>query len=139
MHRIQSVGGEWLEKRTLPYDRASIQDPLKQAIFTDALRACQPIPFGVDPHTHCRQVVRFLLDALAIAFPRQKAAPVKPWMGGLSWALIRVRCGLQVLAESFYARLRRAYRSSVLIAWLAVGAEGGPQAPISGASQGTHN
>ena len=64
--------------------------PFVRKMFCDAMDRFTGIPFYVEPSSHLHLVNEFILNALQIAFPRERPQKVKSFISESTYKLICV-------------------------------------------------
>eukprot|EP00959_Pyramimonas_sp_CCMP1952_P067554 1410106-Pyramimonas_sp.AAC.1 len=59
-------------RRVAPYDRKGTENPEKVTLFKRLLSQLPPVPFAVDPTSHCYLRQIGIQEAAACAFPKPK-------------------------------------------------------------------
>jgi hypothetical protein len=59
-------------RRTVTYDRKGYRNPEKAAYFSTLVSKCPPVPFHVDPSSHCFFLEEWIRAAAEAAFPKPR-------------------------------------------------------------------
>ena len=76
------------KRRVIRYDRNAIKIPENIQKLEQALKAYDPIPFGLDPSSHSKIINQRILDTLCELFPKPIVVPKDPTMTAPTLRLI---------------------------------------------------
>ena len=88
-------------RRTVTYDRKGYRNPEKAAYFSTLVSKCPPVPFHVDPSSHCFFLEEWIRAAAEAAFPKPRFVKMSEILADDTFDFILAR-----------GRLRKRFRSA---------------------------